>query len=279
MSSITDTLARHRRSGPEAADPLRPPTGRRNRRSALLIGSLVLVFASIAGFAELYSSADHKVPAVVLVRSVTQGHVLTQSDLGVADVALSSGVGYVPVDQASQLAGKRTAAAIPSGSLLTLADVTTAPAIGPGDAVVGIALKQGSLPAAGLSPGDLVMVVQTAGPGAVIGTPPAAGTPAGTGGMITAQAAGGAVSSGGRGGASGVLIASASVFGVAVPNGTAGGGYSLIVSLEVPSSVASDVATAAGAGQVSLVLLPAIPLGTGSPPATGSASATAPVAP
>jgi len=278
VSPVAGALTRRRDPGSDGFAPIRPPTGRRDRRSLVLVASLALVCASIAAFVGLYSSADHKTPAVVLVRSLAQGQPITQADLGEADVAVSAGVGFIPVSQASMLAGKRAVAAIPSGSLLTMADVTGAPAIGPSDAVVGIALKQGAFPASGLSPGDLVMVVQTAGPGTVIAAP-STGVATATGGALAAGSSGtvtvtgtgtgtatgtgtgtGTGSVGGGAVGTGVLIPSASVVAVASPGGTSSGGYSLLVSIEVLSSTAADVATAATAGQVSLVLLPRSPV-------------------
>ena len=57
-----------------------------------------------------------------------------------------------------------------SGSLLTPGDVSSAPPIAAGYAVVGLALKQGQLPAAGSVPGDQVMVIQTGAPGSPLGS-------------------------------------------------------------------------------------------------------------
>jgi hypothetical protein len=53
-----------------------------------------------------------------------------------------------------------------------------------------------------------------------------------------------------------VLIPRAAVFGVDLPSANSSSGTSLLVSVEVPQAVAADVATAAAADQVSLVLLP-----------------------
>jgi hypothetical protein len=54
-----------------------------------------------------------------------------------------------------------------------------------------------------------------------------------------------------------VLVPVATVLSVAAPGSASGGSYALLVSVEVASTVAPDVATAASADQVSLVLLPA----------------------
>ena len=245
----------------------RPPSGHRDRRPLVVVGSVALVAASIAGFAGLYASADTRTPAIVVVTALTQGQPITSADLGVAEVSASSGVDFLPVSESSLLVGKRAASAVPTGSLLTMGDVSSAPVVGAGSAVVGLALKDGSYPTAGLSPGDRVMVVQTAGAGVSLAAPSsgsASGITVGpvTSGVdgVTGSSATGGVSatgvpSGGSLGA-GVLVASASVFSVEAPGPNSGGGTTLLVSIQVPDEVAAEVSTAAAAAQVSLVLLP-----------------------
>lgn len=273
MSPFADMRMGRHGTAADSTAPVRPPSGRRGRRSQVLVASLALISASIATFVGLYSSAVHKTPALVLVRSVAQGQPITRADLGAADVAVSAGVGFIPASDASIIAGKRAVAAMPSGSLLTTADLTGSPAIGTGDAVVGIALKQGSFPASGLSPGDHVLIVQTAGPGTVIAAPSTGVATATGGALVTGPAGTGSSSAGGGATGTGVLVPSASVFAVATPGVNSSGGYSLLVSVEVPSSMAAPVATAAAAGQVSLVLL------AGSPSASTMTSFPTPVSP
>ncbi|MGD0880639.1 MAG: SAF domain-containing protein [Acidimicrobiales bacterium] len=256
MSALTDTISGRRQAEDGPAAVVRPPTGRRDRRTLLVVASVALICASIAAFSGLYSSADQKTPAVVLVRSVAQGQAITSADLGEADVSVSNGVGFIPVSEASLIAGKRAASAVPRGSLLTLADLTGAPGIEPGDAVVGVALKDGSYPASGLDPGDQVMVVQTASPGAVLASPTTEGISSGTANPDAPGVVGATTVSQAPAG-TGVLVPRASVVSAGLPNPDSSGGYSLLVSVEVTSSVAAEVATAATAGQVSLVLLPA----------------------
>jgi hypothetical protein len=273
MSVLTDTLPGRRPTEDGPAQTLRPPNGRRERRTLVVVASVAVVGASIAAFAGLYSSADHKTPAVVLVQAVAQGQAITGADLGQAEVSVSSGVAFIPVSEAPLIAGKRAASAIPSGSLLTLADLTGGPVIGPGDAVVGIALKDGSYPASGISPGDHVMVVQTASPGVPLASPTTNGASSGTDGSDT-TGAGGAITGSAAVAGTGILVPRASVFSVGQPAAGSSGGNTLLVSVEVSSTVAAAVATAATAGQVGLVLLPA---GASTAPATGAQSGGAPV--
>ena len=256
MSAVAERLpGRQRRAGVPVE--VRPPVGGRNRRTLIAIASLVVICLSVAAFADLYASAGHKTAAVVVEQALVQGQPITGAQLGQADVSVSAGVSYIPVSEASQILGKRAASAVPVGSLLTTADLTATPAMAPGSAIVGVALKAGQLPAEGLVPGDRVMIVQTAIPGSPLSAPvtPASSppTPPTSSGSTSSTGTGATVLSGGS---TGVLVTSAGVFTVAAPSATAGGGYAVLVSVEVPSAIAPDVATAASAGQVSLVLLP-----------------------
>ncbi len=220
----------------------RLPSPVRVRRPVLAIASIAVVFASIAIFVSIYSRANHQVAVIAITRSVPPGERITANDLGSANVVVSGTVSPVPVAEARDIVGKFAAVALVPGSLLTMADVSGFRPLASGDAVVGIALKDGQLPSAGVEPGDQVMVVQT-------GTP---GTPA----PATSTASDGTDTS------TGVLVPSARVYGVAVPSLSSSGATSELVSIEVSSTVAAEVSVAAAADQVSLVLLP--PTDTGS---------------
>jgi SAF domain len=207
----------------------------------MALASVVVVFVSIAGFAELYASANHQVAVLIVTQTIEQGQRVSGNDLGQTSADISGGVTPIPVSQASLLSGKRAAVTIPAGSLLTAGDVTVSPSIPAGDAVVGLALKPGQLPASGVEPGDRVMIIQTAAPGTPLVTPNSTGS-----------------ASGGSGASTGVLVPQARVSDVEAPPGNPSGAESQLVSVEVSSTVASAVSTAANADQVSLVLLPAV---------------------
>jgi hypothetical protein len=271
--AMTGAMTGRRPAAGETAPAVRPPVGRRDHRTLALVASVALVGASIAAFASIYSAADHKVPAIVVVRPVAQGQLLTSADLGEADVAISGGVDFVPVAEATFVSGKRATAAIPPGSLLTMGDLTRAPAIVAGDAIVGVALKDGAYPASGLSPGDQVMVVQTAAPGSAVAVPSTgSSSPTSTGQLTTGS---GVTISGTSavGTDSVVLVQQADVFAVSAPMNSSGT-YSLLLSIEVSESIAAQVATAATAGQVGIVLLPRDAGTTSSSPTSSSASAS-----
>ena len=212
----------------------------------MVLGSLVMVFSSIAVFAGIYSSANRQTAVLISTVSIEQGQPMTGSELGQASISVSGRLSPIPVSDAASLVGKRAAVTIPAGSLLTVGDVTAVQPITAGDAVVGMALKEGQLPSAGVESGDEVMVVQTASLGSPLGSPSENG------------------SSDGADASAGVLVAEASVFDVEAPPAASASSASQLVSIEVPSTSAAAVSTAAAADQVSLVLLPSTSPGSGS---------------
>lgn len=279
------------------AEPVRfrLPANPRRRRPALAAVSAVAVFASVGVFAHIYSSANHQTPVLVVTQTIQEGQELTATDLGQTPVATGSGVATIPVGDASEVLGKVASVTVMSGSLLTPGDVSSAPPIAAGDAVVGLALKQGQLPAAGLGPGDEVMVIETGAPGSPLdsfvgpasspsadasSSPSGEGSSTGAGSAdgdasATADSSGGSSSEGG-GGPSGVLVPSALVFNTASPGPQSSNDATELVSLELADSIAPAVSTAAAAGQVSLVLVPANGSSTGSStgPSTGPSTGT-----
>ena len=222
-------------------DGYRLPVAARGRRPLVTAASALLVVASIALFASIYSSADRRVPVLIVTSTIHQGQRITGSDLGTVDVAASSGLSVIPVASASELSGTWATVTIPTGSLISLRDVTSSRPLAGGNAVVGLSLKDGQLPSDGVQPGDQVMIVQTPGAGS---SPPAAGAS-----DSSSSVSGTAV-------ASGVLVAQATVFAASVPPPSSASSAAELVSVEVPATLAAAVASASSASQVSLVLLP-----------------------
>jgi hypothetical protein len=249
MTTILDRTPSTDRPVAGPKSNVRLPASVRNRRSAMALASVVVVCLSIALFTEVYASADHRSSALIVTGTIAQGQLIRVDQLGQTSVAVSGGIAPIPVSDLSELSGKRAAVTIPAGSLLTSGDVTGAAPIAAGGAVVGLALKAGQLPSAGVEAGDQVMIVETAAPG----TPLTSSDPSGSS-------------------STGVLVPEATVFDVEVPPAGSASDASLLVSVEVSSTLAAAVSTAAVAGQVSLVLLPPRSVGSvggGSGQATG----------
>ena len=228
----------------------RLPKPNKVRRPVMALASTVLIFASIAVFAGLYANAGHRVPIVAVVRPVHQGQQISSSDLGEVNASISGSVQTIPYSAVGSVVGKQAAVALVPGSILTTGDISTASRIPAGDAIVGIALKPGQLPSAGVVPGEQVMVVQTGQPGSPAPSLSSSGSGSGS------SAGSGASTSSGQSTSDGVLVPRALVYDVATPSAASGSGSTQLVSVELAQELAPAVSVAAAAGQVSIVVLP-----------------------
>jgi hypothetical protein len=195
---------------PTAPGSRRPPQVTRERKPALAALALLLIAGGALGAAYLVLQNGHRVAAIEVAQPLGAGERVPAAALREVDIAVSGGLGYVPWSEAAQVTRFYAAAAIPPGTLLTPAMVARVNGLASGKAVLGLALKDGQLPA-GLQPGDHVNLYEvsdaaqscpgtpgsTLAPNAVvlgISAPPAAGgTPAVDVRVALAPAAAGAV--------------------------------------------------------------------------------------
>jgi hypothetical protein len=220
----------------------RLPKPNKVRRPVMALASTVLVFASIAIFADLYANAGHRAPIVAVVQPVHQGQQISSSDLGEVEASITGSVQPIPYSAVGSVVGKEAAVALVPGSILTTGDVSTASRIPGGDAIVGVALKPGQLPSAGVVPGQQVMVVQTGLPGSPAPTSPSSSSSSGS----TLNQPSGV----------GVLVPRADVYDVASSASTSGDSSTQLVSIQLPQDLAPAVSVAAAAGEVSLIVIP-----------------------
>jgi hypothetical protein len=167
----------------------------------------------------VWMTATNSVEVVAVRAPVDRGGVIAAEDLMVVRVSVDPAIQVVPSAQLQTLVGKRAAADLAAGSLVSPAEVTDVVAPVTGESIVGIALTLGQLPAEPLRPGDRVRLVLT---------------PAAQGEVTTSQVAIDAV-----------------VQGVTSP---AADGQTVVVDLVVPAPRAPEVAALAGTGRVALVL-------------------------
>jgi Flp pilus assembly protein CpaB len=196
----------------------------------LLAGSLVLLTACTALFVSAYLRAGHQVEVLAVAKAVAQGAEITADDLRVARISIAGGLAPVPASAASSVIGRPAAVALLPGTLLTMAELSVAPKIAPGEAVVGVALKSGQLPAGGVFPGEQVDVVLTGPPGSTDSGPSASG--------LSATVL-----------ASDILVTAVEA---APPSSSSGG---TVVSLLAPRDEAGVIAGASASGQVALVVV------------------------
>lgn len=214
-----------RSAGRTPVGPL--PTRERRPGYIALLVALIVGVAAIGAL--LYSKAGAKTPVVVVVRVVAQGHPLQRADL--STVTVSGDVTAIAGSGLSGVIGKTAAVELLPNTLLQRSMLTTSGPLGPGQALVGVALGSGQLPADGLAAGDTVRVIQLPPKNAAVTGTVAGGT--------APQAV--------------VLVATARVFSAHADPSNAGG---TVVSLVVSTQRSTDVAAASAAGLVALVQVP-----------------------
>lgn len=153
------------------AAPIAPPapatekapgtSGRRVRRPGVLIAGAGLAILGGLGAATMAASAGDRRPVLVAAQDVAAGHTITAQDLTEALVAVDAGVSVLPAEELDQVVGQVAAAALPAGSLLAAGDLVPEGPPTAGQVVVPLPVTTTMMPAAGLEPGDRLLVVDT----------------------------------------------------------------------------------------------------------------------
>ena len=229
------TVASTRASSPSpspAAGGARLAPPRRRRSLPLVAVGVLCSFGGALLFALAYLGAGHHQAVLEVIQPVPAGGVITEADLQVTSLSAAPGLQVVPAAERPSVVGKVATVSLVPGSLLAPAQFGSGPALGLGQAVVGVGLKPGAMPGS-LLPGEQVMIVDTAA-----GTPGTISPPGGS-----------------------VLVPQATVFAVPPAGNAANADPSQtpVVSVVVPAVEASTVAAAAAASQVSLVLVGGAP--------------------
>jgi SAF domain len=165
-----------RKSGPVARpSPGAPPVvglARRRRPVRVVVGGAVVVVCAIVGALSV-AAVDHRVPVLVVTRTVQPGETITRGDLGFARVA---GPGLATTSDAATVIGKVASGRLPAGSPIVPAELN-APSQGDANSVeLPLALKAGMFPP-DLAVGDQVLLVPTASAGTPVAGPAATVTP------------------------------------------------------------------------------------------------------
>jgi Flp pilus assembly protein CpaB len=196
----------------------RPP-GRRRPGLALLAVLLIVLGGAVAGLLAL--RVDQRQDVLVARSDIPAGQQITADDLAVAKMA-AEGISSIPAGQTAEVVGRYAATTISAGRLIDPGLLTTSSLLTPGRAAVGIALKSGRYPAAGLQSGDVVQLVRAAD---------------GIGKTLTSAAVVSSVREPGE------------------DSLTTSGGDVLTISVIVNQGLAAQVAAASAADQISVVLL------------------------
>ena len=210
----------------------RLPNARRERKPALAAFALLLVVGGALAAGLLVIQSGKRVAAIEISQQVGAGQRIPLSAMQQVQVASGTGLDYVPWAQASQVTRFYAATTIPPGTVLTGAMVARVSGVATGRDILGLALKDGQLPAQ-LKPGDQVRIYAVSG-----------------------QASGSAGCPGAGGAA---LTGDAVVVSVLTPgNGSLAGssGGTTDVTVAVSPADAGAVACDAAAGNVAVVVLP-----------------------
>ncbi len=222
----TDTASTKRAdpsgNGQRETGPFRLEPPRRKVQIPQLMVAVFVVAVSALVAVVLFSQASARDPILALANPVERGQVVASDDLMVVYVASDDPIASLPSDAVAGLVGLTAVADLDAGTIVTPAHFVSRIVLDGGDGVVGLALAPGEYPTPLLAPGDVVDVVVTSRSSVESG--------AATGDMV---------------------IASAIVFDIA-ELGTRGERF---ISLQMPAGAAAEVAGAAAADRVRLVLV------------------------
>lgn len=199
------------------------PKPARRRRPLLVVVGLVVATLAAALVAALLGAATATTLVWATAGEMQRGQAVEPDDLVAVEVNESTADSLLQasVESRDRLVGRVWAADLPAGQLLSEALTSERLPVGDGQALVGLRLGPGAFPAAGLRPGDVVMVIAT-----------------------SAQ----------QGGAPRVLVERAVIESVA-ELGEQGVASDRLVTLSVPASAAAAVADAGSAGRASLAVV------------------------
>ncbi|WP_229398878.1 SAF domain-containing protein [Micromonospora okii] len=156
------SLATRNDTGPVDA-PIAPPRMVRQRRVRPGLLGLAVLLIALGGLGSAFAVTSVRATGsyLAVARTVEVGRTLGADDLAVVQVAGGQGLRPVPASQLDDVVGKRAAVSLTPGTLLTLAQLTDDPLLGPGQQQLALDLDAGQVPAKDLHPGDRVLLVST----------------------------------------------------------------------------------------------------------------------
>ncbi|TDB88716.1 flagellar biosynthesis protein FlgA [Micromonospora fluostatini] len=149
-------------TGPVDAPVVPPKVVRQRRMRPGLLGLAVLLIA-LGGLGSAFAVTSVRATGsyLAVARAVEVGREIRADDLVTVQMAGGQGLSPVAASQLDEVVGKRAAVALTPGTLLTMAQLTDDPLLGPGQQQISLALTPGEVPARTLSPGDKVLLVTT----------------------------------------------------------------------------------------------------------------------
>ncbi len=143
--------------------PVAPPKVVRQRRMRPGLLGLAVLLVALGGLGSAFAVASVRATGnyLAVARAVPVGTVLSADDVTTVQVAGGQGLAPVPASQLNEVVGKRAAVTLTPGILLTLAQLTDQPMLGPGQQQIALGLKTSQVPAKILHPGDKVLLFST----------------------------------------------------------------------------------------------------------------------
>lgn len=157
------TVATNHKFGGPVDAPVEPPRVVRQRRMRPGLLGLAILLVALGGLGSAFAVTSVRATGAYLAvsRPVSVGTALSADDVVTVQLAGGQGLSPVPASDIDQVVGKRAAVTLTPGTLLTMAQLTDKPLLGPGQQQVAIGLKASQVPAKRLRPGDEVLLVST----------------------------------------------------------------------------------------------------------------------
>lgn len=202
------------------------PPPRLRRRPVLAAASAVAVTVGALGSAWAWTVSSDAQQVVAARSTIQRGAVIARGDLVAVRVGVDPALSPLPASRLESLVGQRAAMDVAAGSLVTSSEVTRSVLPARGLSLVGVGVTAASLPGTPLVAGDRVRIVAT---------PAQVGDPAGSA-------------------ATGVVPQTIAATVVSTSPGDAGLGTGTVVSVQVPSAQAAQLAAWSSTGKVAIVL-------------------------
>jgi hypothetical protein len=157
--AAADAAAQEPWAQPTAPSARKLPGASRERKPALAALAVLLILGGALAVGYVMLQGAKRVAAIEITQQVGQGQQIPLSAMQEVQVAANSGVPYVPWAEAGQVSRNFAATTILKGTLLTSTMVAATNPEVSGRATMGLALKDGQLPA-GLAAGDHIDIYE-----------------------------------------------------------------------------------------------------------------------
>lgn len=229
MTSMVDrpTEVGHDRQGQGSLAPsssLLPVPAKPRRRWGLFAAMAALVCLGALGNVWLHQATSNARQVVAARSMIERGTVVTRDQLMTVQIGVDPALHSVPASELSSLVGKRAAVDVAAGTLVTTEATTDKQIPGAGHSLVGVGVMPAMMPGPPLMAGDRIRIV----------TAPAQQGAAGPAEAPTTVAA--------------VVVSTAAT------GPTSGQGAQTVITVDVPSGDAAQLAAMAATGKVAVVL-------------------------